>query len=101
MNAFSVGGPRALPIFVRHACPCELSVTIENEAGQTVRKLCYRQSTRPLKIIPNGSTFYWNGRDRNGTAVPAGKYRIHVTCFLGKQTFTADSNTITVRSADA
>ena len=25
----------------------------------------------------------------------------HVTCFLGKQTFTADSNTITVRSVDA
>ena len=101
VNVFSVGGPRELPIFIRHACPCELSVTIVNEEGQTVRKLCYRQSTRPLKIVPNGSTFYWNGCDRNGTAVPAGKYRIHVTCFLGKQTFTADSNTITVRSVDA
>jgi len=97
--AYAVGTPREMAIFVRHAYPCELSVSIVNERGETVRRLCSRQSTRPLKIEPQGSTFYWNGCGRDGEPVPAGTYTVQVTGYMGDETFTADSGPVTLTAA--
>ncbi|MDD3213143.1 MAG: FlgD immunoglobulin-like domain containing protein, partial [Eubacteriales bacterium] len=98
-GAYTPGSPREMAIFVGHTCPCELSVSIVNESGETVRKLCHRQSTRPLKIC--GSTFYWNGRDQNGDYVAPGTYQVRVTGYLGNRVFTADSGTVVIGPADA
>ena len=91
---FELGGSRELAIFIRHAFPCQLSVSIVNQAGDTVYRLCHRQSTRPLQITPEGSTFYWNGRDREGNLVNAGQYCVRVTGYIGAQTETVTSDAI-------
>ncbi|MEA4928908.1 MAG: caspase family protein [Candidatus Limiplasma sp.] len=93
---YTADGERELAIFVRHDGPCELSVSILDEAGQVVRRLCHRQSTRPQGITPEGSTFYWNGLDKSGQKVCSGRYRVRVTGYLGEQTFSADSADVTL-----
>ncbi len=98
-SAYTPGDPKELSIFVRHALPCQLSVSIVDEQGRTVRRLCTRQSTRPLKIEPEGSTFYWDGRAKDGTPAAAGTYLIRVTGYLGGETFTVESDPITLREA--
>ena len=95
-NRYSLKNPRELAIFVRHAYPCQLSVSIIDRAGKTVRRLCHRQSTRPLKIVPEGSTFYWDGMDKNGQPVNAGQYSIQVTGYMSERTFNAESELIDV-----
>jgi len=97
---YDVASPRELAIFVRHAFPCQLSVSIINSAGETVRRLCHRQSTRPLKITPEGSTFYWDGLDKNSQPVPAGEYRVRVVGYMSQQSFTVDSDSIAVSATD-
>ena len=59
-------------------------------------RLCHRQSTRPLQITPEGSTFYWNGRDRDGNLVNADQYCVRVTGYMGEQTETVTSDAITL-----
>lgn len=73
---------------VRHAFPCELTVTVENENGETVRRLCTRQSTRPERIQPEGSFFCWSGQDANGSTLPPGNYRILISAYVGKEEYT-------------
>ena len=94
---YDVSNPQELAVFVRHAFPCQLSVTVVNAKNETVYRLSHKQSTRPLRITPEGSTFYWNGCDKTGAPVPAGKYRVRVTGYMGQQTFTAESGVITLR----
>lgn len=91
---YEPGGASELAIFIRHAFPCQLSVSIVNQEGDTVYRLCHRKSTRPLQITPEGSTFYWNGRDRDGNLVSAGDYCVRVTGYMGEQTETVTSGTI-------
>ena len=83
-------------MFVKHACPCQLSVSIINTQGETVRRLCHRQSTRPLGIVPEGSTFYWDGLDKTGDVVKPGDYLIRVEAYLGDEQVTVDSSPVTV-----
>ena len=97
-SRYETSNPRELAIFVRHAFPCQLSVNIVNAKGETVCRLSRRQSTRPLRIDPAGSTFYWNGCAKNGDAVEPGTYRISVTGYMGEKTETAKSNPIRVTS---
>ncbi len=93
---FIPNGNTELAICVSHAFPCRLSVSILNDVGATVRRLCYRQSTRPLKLLPRGSTFYWNGLDNSGNPAPAGVYTIRVTGYLGQQETTVNSAPVTL-----
>ena len=46
-----------LTFVVYHGVPCELTVTIEDVAGQTVRRLSSRQASRPEQLSATGSTF--------------------------------------------
>jgi hypothetical protein len=93
-ESLALGTPQELAVFVAHAWPCQLSVTIVDAAGAMVRRLCHKQSTRPQHLNPEGSMFYWNGRDRDGQSVAAGMYRVRVSATLGGQTFTAESGPI-------
>lgn len=95
-GSFATGGAGELSVFVRHAFPCQLSVNVVNSAGETVRRLCHRQSTRPLGITPEGSTFYWNGCDKRGEPLPPGEYRLVATGYLGERSFTAQSGPVTL-----
>jgi len=95
-SRYSAKNPRELAVFAKHACPCQLSVSIVDQTGKTVRRLCHRQSTRPLRIVPEGSTFYWDGLDKSGQPVENGQYRVQVTGYMSDQTFTAESQPIDV-----
>ncbi len=100
-SSFTCGDPRELSIFVAHAYPCRLSVSIVNEQGDTVRRLCHKQSTRPMQLDLAGSLFYWDGTDRSGAPLAAGAYRVRVAATLGQQRFSADSEPFALRTATA
>ncbi len=94
----SIGAPktwqrafrRELEIFIGHALPCSISVTIRDEEGAVVRQLCVSRPTRPQSLTPEGTLLYWNGLDGKGAKVPAGIYRIEATAKIGQETFTAE-----------
>ena len=79
---------RELEVFVGHSLPCSLTISIENETGQMVKRLAASHKTRPQALTPNGSLFYWNGYDESGQPVPPGKYLIETTARVGEETYT-------------
>ena len=81
--AFTPATGEELTFIVRHALPCELTVTVENEAGETVRRLASSAATRPAQLIPEGSSFTWTGLTDDGTMAPTGTYRIRVKTRIG------------------
>ena len=80
-----------LTFVVHHALPCELTVTIEDAAGQTVRRLSSRQASRPEQLRESGSTFCWDGLDQQGKPLPAGQYRILVKAYVGTARYELES----------
>lgn len=76
-----------LSFVVQHQYPCELTVTIEDMDGHTVRRLASRQATRPQQLLPRGSSFCWNGRTNSGEPAPEGLYRIRVKAYLGDEVY--------------
>lgn len=80
-----------LSIVIQHAFPCELTVTVEDMDGTTVRRLASREPTRPTHLQPQGSAYCWNGRMNNGSPAPAGQYRIRVKAYVGRERYEAVS----------
>ena len=93
---FTAADGAELPIFVEHSLPCGLSVTVLNSAGEPVKRLCYKSPSRPLSIVPEGSCFYWNGRDAAGNPVPEGNYRVLAEAWIGDTLYTAQSGDIRI-----
>lgn len=85
-----------LTFVVYHGVPCELTVTIEDEAGQTVRRLSSRQASRPEQLSAPGSTFCWNGTDSQGKLVNAGLYRVRVKAYVGTERYEVESGWISL-----
>ena len=83
-----------LTVLVRHAIPCEITVTIENLEGKTIRRLISRQGTRPEQLAAMGSCFTWDGRDNNGDLAPEGFYRIHVKAYVNDEKYETISEPI-------
>jgi len=88
-SAFCPSQHEELGFTVSHAFPCELTVTIEDAQGKTVRRLASRQASRPQQLIPRGSSFCWNGRRANGEMAEAGAYNIRVKAYIGEETYEA------------
>lgn len=84
-----------LEIFVGHALPASLTVTIEDAAGKIIKTLAAATSTRPEGLTPEGSLFYWNGTTRTGEKTPAGEYTIHAIAILGGESYNVQK-TVTV-----
>lgn len=72
---------------VLHLFPCELTVTIENMEGKTVRRLSSRQATRPEQLDPWGSSFTWDGLLNSGELAGEGLYRIRVKGYVGSERY--------------
>ncbi len=89
--AFIPGQGQELPILVQHDVPCGLTVNVVDAEGKVARRLAYDAPTRPQQIVPNASTFYWDGRLTSGDAAPVGTYAVVVRVRLGDQTFTVCS----------
>lgn len=91
-EAFCPEGGEELTFVIEHAIPCELTVTIEDENGQTVRRLSARQASRPEQLSPRGSTFCWNGRNAQGDLLSPGQYRIRVKAYIGTTRYELESD---------
>ena len=93
---FQLGGGCELPIFIGHDYPCSLSVAIVDENDKVVYRLCHRQASRPLQIMPAGSVFYWNGLLKDGTPAEPGTYRIRAQAHMNDTTVTVLSTAFTI-----
>ena len=85
--AFCPDGNEELSFIVRHAVPCEITVTVIDADGKTVRRLSSRQGSRPEMLTPAGSSFTWDGMDVDGQRVPDGAYRIKVRVWVGEERY--------------
>ena len=72
---------------VLHLFPCELTVTIEDMEGNTVRRLSARQATRPEQLDPQGSSFTWDGLHNSGELAEEGLYRIRVRAYVSDERY--------------
>ncbi len=95
-ESFDPSSGRELCIFVGHDAPCLLSVSIKNEEGKTVHRLCHKQSTRPMQLSPEGSVFYWDGTLKNGERIPPGTYSVVVQAHTNDQSVQVSSQPITI-----
>ena len=86
-SAFCPDGNEELSFIVRHEVPCEMTVTIIDADGKTVRRLSSRQSSRPEMLTPAGTSFTWDGMDSDGLRVPDGAYRIKVRVWVGEERY--------------
>lgn len=76
-----------LTFTVQHLFPCELTITIEDVDGKTVRRLASRHATRPEQLDPMGSSFTWDGRLNSGEFAPEGMYRIRVKAYVNGEKY--------------
>lgn len=75
--------PRGLPIKFTLPHAAKVSIVIQDSAGWIVRELL-----RAEKMTTGAHTVYWDGRDRWGGPMPAGKYSYRIGYFDGvKATF--------------
>lgn len=72
---------------VAHLFPCELTITIEDMAGQTIRRLSARHGTRPERLSPMGSSFTWDGRTNSGDLAEEGLYFIRVRAYVNGERY--------------
>lgn len=79
-ESFSPGASE-LNIGVHLPIPAEITVSVYNAEGRLVRRLTSAQMTRPT---PGDITaIYWDGRDADGSFVPAGYYTIAAETRIG------------------
>jgi len=86
-EAFYPGAGEEFSFVIHHQYPCELSVTIEDALGNTVRRLTSRRPTRPEQLLPLGTSLCWNGRLSDGSLAPVGEYRIRVKAYVGEERY--------------
>ena len=86
-EAFTPSAGEEFTFNILHDYPCEMTVIIEDTDGSTVRRIVSRQATRPEHLRPLGSTYCWTGLLSDGTAAPAGKYRIRATAYIGSESY--------------
>ncbi|MCL1795380.1 MAG: caspase family protein [Clostridia bacterium] len=81
---------REMEIFIGHALPCNLTVSVCDEDGNTIRRLWSSKATRPQALSPEGSLLYWNGLDDAGGPVDQGRYRIVAAARIGGEGYQTD-----------
>ena len=86
-RSFLPGTGDELGFTVYHAFPCELTLTVVDSDGQTVRRLRSSAATRPDGSVPDAETCFWDGLCQDGTEAPQGTYRILVRATVGGQSY--------------
>lgn len=86
-DAFCPDSFEEMTFIVRHDVPCELTVTIVDAQGRTVRRLSSRQTSRPEMLSPAGTCFTWDGMDSDGQRAPDGLYFIKVRAYVGEERY--------------
>lgn len=86
-----------LNIHIRHSIPCELSLTVEDLEGNTIRWLAGGDASRPQEI--NGTTLCWSGLLADGTTALPGMYRLRAKTTIGDTTYEAVSGVFSLTGA--
>ena len=81
-------------ILVEHSLPCEITVTILDADGNTVRRLVSREPSRPEQLLPNASSYSWSGKLQDGTVAAPGVYTLRVTALVGDTLWYAEDTTV-------
>ena len=87
---FLLGPAEELAIQVAHRFPVRLTVQVHDAQGMLLRTLAAEQTSRPLHLMPEGSLFYWNGRDEAGERVPPGAYTVRAEAYVGETLHTQE-----------
>ena len=98
-DTFSPSVGEELGILVSHLFPCSLTVTVHNAQGETVRRLAYKESSRPLNLEGEASLFYWNGKNAAGETVPDGVYTLEASCTIGSEKYSVTSEKVYVKGS--
>lgn len=85
---------RELAVRVLHDIPCALTVSVQDMQGNTIRYLAFDAPTRPQRLVPEGSDFYWDGTLQNGQKAPTGSYIIRVRTMVSGRTYVAYSGQV-------
>lgn len=96
-GAFSPAKGEEMCFTVRHAFPCEMTVSILDDKGRPVRYLAVNEATRPQKASPEGSYCCWSGRLQDGSVAPPGQYRIRVQTTIGSVPYETISEAFELR----
>ncbi len=76
---FSLAEGDELALQVVHEFPVRLTVGVYDVYGNPVRRLATDQASRPMRLLPEGSLFYWDGCDAQGKRVPPGLYTLRAS----------------------
>ncbi len=95
-DSFTPSTGRELCIFVSHDAPCTLSISIVDAQGKTLHRLCHKQSTRPMQLVPSGSVFYWDGLLKTGEPLTQGTYQVRVQAHTEEDSVTVFSTPFTI-----
>ncbi len=80
-----------LAVRIGHDVPCALTVSVQNAQGKTVRYLSVEKASRPQRLVPEGTTLYWDGKLEDGTTAPPGRYMVCVRTSVGGTEYTVYS----------
>jgi len=89
--SFIPGRGDELTVRVGHDVPCALTVSVLNAQGKTVRYLAVETPSRPQRLVPEGTTLYWDGRLEDGTSAAPGRYMVCVRTTVGGTDYTVYS----------
>ena len=68
------------------------SCSQRNDAqGKTVRYLSVEKASRPQRLVPEGTTLYWDGKLEDGTTAPPGRYMVCLRTSVGGTEYTVYS----------
>ncbi len=79
---------------ILHDFPCEMTVTIQDLEGRTVRRIASRQGSRPEQLDPAASSFTWDGRMTDGAFAPEGLYRVAVKGYVNGERYETTSELV-------
>ena len=89
---FEMPGTSEIAVTASVGVPAEITVTVHDESGAVVRRLCAGQLTRPAD--QNTLSLFWDGRDSEGSIVPSGRYVLSAETFIGFSRIKATSELV-------
>ncbi|MDD4080594.1 MAG: caspase family protein [Eubacteriales bacterium] len=92
--AFAPSRGEEAAFFIQHDGPLALTAVIRDKAENLVAALLADSPTRPLHLVPEGTTVYWNGLTRIGEPAPPGEYTLHVSALVSGVAYTAESQPV-------
>ncbi len=78
---FESPGVSEIAVCASIGAPAEITVTVLDESGAVIRRLCAGQLTRPAH--KNTFRLFWDGRNSDGEIVPDGRYVLTAETFIG------------------